>query len=198
YYSVSGSNGACNREDTVFVTILPAPVVTIAATNDTVNPGNTTQLLAAATGTGPYSYSWYPAAGLSDPSIANPVATPSASGNYSVLVTNLSNGCSTATGINITVTATEKDLPERGITLHTYPNPFGNTFAAQITASASQEIILTLTDLAGRVISRKQVQATAGETAVEYNLAGHCSDGMYVLILQADDIVLYERVVKQE
>lgn len=48
------------------------------------------------------TYSWSPSTGLSNPNIANPVASPSSSTNYTVTVSN-SNGCSASASIYINV-----------------------------------------------------------------------------------------------
>jgi hypothetical protein len=50
--------------------------------------GGSSQLNAIVSGgTPPYAYAWSPAGSLSDPTIANPVATPSATTQYTVVVT---------------------------------------------------------------------------------------------------------------
>lgn len=46
----------------------------------------------ASGGTGPYTYAWAPTTGLSNPSLANPVATPTATTTYTVTVTD-AKGC---------------------------------------------------------------------------------------------------------
>lgn len=63
-------------------------VITLTATPDTVCQGASSQLSAeAGGGTPPYTYQWIPSAGLSDPTIANPVATPDLTTEYVVTVT---------------------------------------------------------------------------------------------------------------
>ena len=68
------------------------PVLTADAGLDkTYNPGGSTVTLggspAAFGGTPPYTYSWSPTTGLSDPNIANPTASPSATTPYTLTVT---------------------------------------------------------------------------------------------------------------
>lgn len=55
---------------------------------------------------GNYSYSWSPATGLSNPSISNPVASPTETTTYTVTVTDVDNNCSSTAQITITVTPT--------------------------------------------------------------------------------------------
>lgn len=63
-----------------------------------------TTLNAAATGTGPFTYSWTPAAGLSCTTCANPQFTPTATGMYTftVTITN-SSGCTSTCDITVCV-----------------------------------------------------------------------------------------------
>jgi hypothetical protein len=62
--------------------------VTASANPGTICAGMTSQLNASVVGgTSPYSYSWTPTTGLSNPNIANPVASPTASTMYKVTAT---------------------------------------------------------------------------------------------------------------
>lgn len=54
--------------------------------------------------TGGITYSWLPTTGLSNPNIANPVATPSSTTTYTVYVTDI-NGCTQPDDITVTVNA---------------------------------------------------------------------------------------------
>lgn len=66
------------------IVVIPGPV--IATTNDTlICTGASLQILTTAAGN--YTYQWSPSTGLSDPNIANPLATPAASGYYYVTAT---------------------------------------------------------------------------------------------------------------
>lgn len=60
--------------------------------------GNSTQLIAS----GVSSYSWVPAAGLNNNTVANPIASPSVTTVYSAIGT-ASNGCSTVKSVTVTV-----------------------------------------------------------------------------------------------
>ncbi|MEZ4827357.1 MAG: hypothetical protein R3C61_13920 [Bacteroidia bacterium] len=69
-------------KDTIYVTISPLPP-TDAGIGDTICVGQSTSLLAS----GGVSYGWTPLAGLNNPNIPNPVATPAVSTNYTALIT---------------------------------------------------------------------------------------------------------------
>jgi len=85
--TVTDANG-CTASDSVVVTVNPPPVAN--AGNDIEICSGTSTNLNATGGTG---YSWSPANGLSNPNIANPVASPINSTTYVVTVTD-ANGCS--------------------------------------------------------------------------------------------------------
>ncbi len=93
--------------DTVHTyTILNNDILVSAGTDtDTISDCGTASagLSTAVTGTGPYTYAWTPSAGLSDPGIANPTATPAADTWYKVTVTDLTNGSSGSDSVHITV-----------------------------------------------------------------------------------------------
>lgn len=79
----SFDNDGFNRIDWV-----PTLTALASATPATICAGYTSQLNMAATGgVAPLTYIWSPAAGLSDPNIANPVASSATTTDYSVIVT---------------------------------------------------------------------------------------------------------------
>ena len=90
-----GSCGTINKE--VKVTVTPNPIVTITE-DATINIGESIDLLA----TGGIGYSWTPAEGLDNASIANPVATPTKNTTYNVTVSNIE-GCSAEASVTIEV-----------------------------------------------------------------------------------------------
>lgn len=90
--TVADSNG-CSYTATVLFTESPSMVATAVASPSVINAGETSQLNAAVTGgTPPYSFQWTPQATLSNAGISNPVAAPSATTTYLVVVTD-ANGC---------------------------------------------------------------------------------------------------------
>lgn len=91
------TRGGCSRQENTTVIINRIPAA--SAGNDTSICESGVAMLQAAGG---ISYSWQPAAGLSNPSIANPVATPPFTTSYTVTVTG-PGGCRAADSIRITV-----------------------------------------------------------------------------------------------
>ena len=73
--------------DSVAVTVVP-PVVADAGADKVIRAGDSTVLDGSAGGgLGPYSYDWLPTAGLDNPNIAGPTASPAATTTYTLTVT---------------------------------------------------------------------------------------------------------------
>jgi gliding motility-associated-like protein len=90
--------------------IVPVVQTSITATPDTaVLSGQTVQLLAQ--GDTSYSYSWSPAAGLNNPAIYNPIATPVSATTYCVTVSALAN-CSASACVNIDLVLPDVKVPD--------------------------------------------------------------------------------------
>ena len=99
--TATGSNG-CSKTDNVTVTVDKSPPTAGAGNNATTTCITSTSTLA---GTGGGSYSWSPTTGLSNASIANPIANPTATTTYSLQVT-AANGCTDTDNVTITVNET--------------------------------------------------------------------------------------------
>lgn len=87
-YTVTVTNSCGSTDDSVTVTITSSASVN-AGSDVTICQGNSTTLIASGSGT----YNWSPSTGLSNTTIANPVATPTVSTNYTVTITT---GCGSA------------------------------------------------------------------------------------------------------
>ncbi|HET6990195.1 MAG TPA: nidogen-like domain-containing protein, partial [Bacteroidia bacterium] len=95
-YTVTVSNGTCSDTEPVTVNITNA--VATAGPDTTVCLGESAHLNA----TGGVSYSWTPAAGLNNPNIANPTATPTVTTTYTCTVTNAI-GCTATDVATVTI-----------------------------------------------------------------------------------------------
>ncbi len=122
-YTVVGTDvNGCSASDTVSVIVNPVPNAN-AGSNTSICDGSSTTLNATGGGT----YSWLPAAGLSNTTIANPIANPTTTTTYTVTVT--SNFCSDTSQVTVTVN----------------PNPIAgaSTNDATICAGASTQLTAT-------------------------------------------------------
>jgi hypothetical protein len=100
-------------------------------------------------GTGPYTYSWSPATGLDDATLANPTATVTSTTTYTVTVTD-HNGCTANASVVVTV------IPQAEITsiivsgtdaTLVWSSLSGQTYRVQYTADLTAPV--TWTDLTG-------------------------------------------------
>lgn len=97
-YVVTGTTShGCIGTDTVLITVNPVPIVTRSA-DTTICENTTVQLFATGGGT----YSWTPPGTLSNPNVANPVASPTSLTKYYVTVTNGFN-CRTVDSVKVDV-----------------------------------------------------------------------------------------------
>ena len=93
---VTDGNGCINTDD-ITVTLNPNPTAD-AGVDTSICAGDSVQLAA----TGGVSYSWSPITGLSNPNIANPMASPGATTTYTVTVTD-NNGCTDTDDVTVTI-----------------------------------------------------------------------------------------------
>ncbi len=93
---VVDSNG-CADMDSIIIIVNPA-VIAVAGSGVNLCLGNNVQLSAS----GGISYSWSPSTGLSSTNISNPVANPTVSTTYTVIVTD-GNGCTGQDSVIVTV-----------------------------------------------------------------------------------------------
>ena len=81
----------------------PPPLVVTTGTGQTICAGGNSSIGGTATGgKEPYTYAWSPSTGLSNATIANPVASPSVTTTYALTVTD-ANNCKSTDNIMITV-----------------------------------------------------------------------------------------------
>lgn len=112
YYVLVTTRGGCVQTDSSLVIVSSLPVAD-AGPDASVCEGRSITLQAS----GSLRYAWTPVTGLSDPSIANPVASPAGSTTYTVTVSNQFN-CSAKDSVRITVLAkpTANAGPDKKIT----------------------------------------------------------------------------------
>ncbi|MEM7037368.1 MAG: gliding motility-associated C-terminal domain-containing protein, partial [Bacteroidota bacterium] len=104
-FTVAVTNEAlCVDTDVMQVDVTAAPSIQTGLP-DTICPGESVTL--GGTPNSDYAYSWSPAASLNDPTSANPVASPTVTTTYTLVVTDTStaNMCSGSASVMITIAA---------------------------------------------------------------------------------------------
>ena len=81
--------------------VVAYPLAALAGAAKVVNPASPSTTIGGSPtangGSGPYSYSWSPATGLNDATLANPTASPTTTTSYTVTVTDAHSATATAT-----------------------------------------------------------------------------------------------------
>ncbi len=98
-YTFTGTNGCTNFKE-MHVVVFPVPTVTAGADKFVLEGGNV-QLNGLATGSG-LNYLWTPNVALSNPTIAQPMASPADDVTYTLRVTS-ANGCTAADDVFVKV-----------------------------------------------------------------------------------------------
>lgn len=110
-YTLTVQNGTCTSTDEIELNLQANPDVSIN-NFEALCLGACVQL--SATNNPSYRYSWSPATGLNDPSIADPIACPTVTTLYTLLVTDLLTGCTTSEQVTINVTSNNTPEPNAG------------------------------------------------------------------------------------
>lgn len=95
YVQVTDANGCLSNVDSLFVTIIPKPVVDAGPDIFLCGDSAPCQVLqpSIVNGIGPFEYLWIPGIGLNDSTISNPCARPDTTTTYTLVVTDLATGC---------------------------------------------------------------------------------------------------------
>ncbi|MDP4199546.1 MAG: T9SS type A sorting domain-containing protein [Bacteroidota bacterium] len=101
YFVTVTDISGCIAQDSVLITVIAPPILSLGPAVS-ICPGSSIQIGAKLSGDAPKSIQWSPASGLSDPTILQPVASPSASTLYTARVTSKA-GCIVIDSILVTV-----------------------------------------------------------------------------------------------
>lgn len=102
-YTLTVTNGTgCTATDNILVTVNTVTANAGANGNTGACPSSTYNLSGSSTGIAPITYTWTPGTGLSNPSIANPVADPAATTNYTLTVSD-TYGCTASDAATVNV-----------------------------------------------------------------------------------------------
>ncbi len=126
-------------------------------------------------------------------SIANPVHTYTASGNYTVTLI-VTDGCTSDTlteTVNVTIVGAEG--PQGGL-FRTAPNPSSGEFALEAEFGVAQTAEIEVWDLNGRLIYRNNWEVNSGLNRLQVDL-GAIPSGAYMVKMVAQDRVESQRIL---
>jgi gliding motility-associated-like protein len=175
---VTASNG-CELKAIQQVTALPAPAITVSATPEQINEGESSQLSAS----GLQSYNWLPSESLSTPDQAEPLATPLTSTTYTV--TGLDgNGCEGQATIEVRVIG-ESTVSKLGPSNFFSPNgdAVGQYWIIERIEDYPQCTVTIYDDKGVKVYDAKPYENNWAGT---YNGGKQLPDGVYYYIIRCD------------
>ena len=146
YFTVTDTSG-CSASDSLTITVNPLPIVSVGP-DTTICEGEAVQLQAS----GATNYVWSPPTDLSNPLIANPLATPTQSLAYEVVGTD-NNGCENSDFIQI-------DLVPRPVTVVDGVNRLCVGGSIELTASGGNTYIWNTGDSTATISVSPQTPTT--------------------------------------
>jgi hypothetical protein len=151
----------------------------------TIEKGGTAKLGSGLTifgGSGGTLYLWTPTATLSNPSVLNPLATPTDTTDYMLTVTD-KNGCSFSVKfrVNVKQSAVNSNLTALSEPLwaSVFPNPGNGEFKVLLRGSPQKRIDLLIFDNEAKLIQQKIIRNFEGEQTESIGLT--LSKGIYTL-----------------
>lgn len=151
--TVESADGCIGR-DTFQLTTLPNPtILTLPLNGATIAAGDSVQLNAL----GASTWSWSPVAGLSNPNIANPKASPDTTTTYLLTGYN-QQGCAATQPLLITVNEitglAAQALQGLGTLYLPKPNPVSTSTVLAAELMQAGELTITLTDMNGKQVAQ--------------------------------------------
>lgn len=183
--SIEGSDG-CTLVDSIQIDVFRNPFVRALPDQETfIQRGDTLQLNVQE-GSGAFTFAWSPSAGLSDTTIANPLAFPDTTTLYTVVGTG-GGGCTSTSQVFVNVgidggLSNKKFISESVTIFPAYPNPVNGTLKVSAHFEKSEFLYLSLWDIQGK----KQATLFQGRVGIgnfdyRWEKAMKLSPGIYFL-----------------
>ncbi|MCB0704130.1 MAG: gliding motility-associated C-terminal domain-containing protein [Saprospiraceae bacterium] len=148
-FTVTNQYG-CEESGTIDVNIFNfVPPLDVFADPDTIVAGQESQLIA--TEDPLYVYQWVPVGSLSDPNIFNPIATPSTTTTYNLVITN-ADGCRNFAEVRVVVIVPICDHPNIFVPTGFSPNNDGHNDVYQVRGNYIDDFHLLIYDRWGEKV----------------------------------------------
>ncbi len=179
FLSITGNDG-CRVDDTINVSVVPRPTTIAIANESVIDSGETVQLNAI----GASNYEWSPSETLSDPNIANPVASPAQTTTYVVRGFN-NEGCEKLDSVTITVNVVTS-LKDPFNTIADIALPYPNPSEGKVQLSGkfiqSGALTISLFSLSGKKMETIYHQSRPkGSFSYEWEYGQQLPAGVYFL-----------------
>lgn len=176
YYS-DGTNG-CTM-NTAYTPNLNRPNIKIKHCNTIPNPNV-------------YSYSWSPTTGLSNPTIKNPMASPSTTTNYVVTVSDTSGAIATDT-VKVTVDICTNIDELSNASFKIYPNPNNGLLKIESSYFLDEEVFIKITTLEGKIILSDKLHQNSTQLSLDLT---HLKNGLYFIHLNYLNQDIVKKIIK--
>ncbi len=166
--TIEGGDG-CTLVDSVQIDVFRNPFVRTLPDQDTVIQPDDTLQLNIAEGSGAFTFIWSPSIGLSDTTIANPLAYPDTTTRYTVVGTG-GGGCTSTSEVLITVDENVSNQPflSRNLSIYpVYPNPVEALFYLSADFQVPDHMDISLKSIQGKLIE-KIYSGKVGQGRFEY------------------------------
>ena len=197
YYVVLKSPGGyCTyNSEEVEITENPLPIMAVASSTESGFVDNPI-VLQSPFPTG-QAFSWSPALGLNDSTLASPSFTPLQNGTYSFVVKATdNNGCSNADTVKVEVagiTGTVKGTISNPVKV--YPNPYSGFTNISYQLNEQASVTAEVFNIIGERLSQF-VNETQEPGAYHYQFSGEAS-GMYIIKITINSKEYYQKIVQQ-
>lgn len=171
----------------------PSPLTANAGSDTTICDTCSVTLNAGVTGGSPtYTYLWSPSAGLDDPNIANPVATPDSTTTYTLTITD-ANNCETTS--EVTVTVFYIGIPENFMDrIMVLPNPADRFLHLEFMNPIADELEFKLYSADAKLVKSGRVERM--RSSYDIDVASFKS-GIYTIQLQSGKLASTRQIVIQ-
>lgn len=183
-YSVSVDNvNACagvGQSNSITVTVTPQP----AASFTQAASGNAFTIAFTNTSTNATSYSWNFGNGQTS-TLENPTHTYTTNGTFTVTLTATNGACTSTSSSTINITGVGFENVVSTIeSVKLFPNPNSGMANVEIYSSNNSEVVISVTDLTGRVLYSATQTLTEGNNLTEIN-TGEFASGIYLVNIQS-------------
>lgn len=137
-------------------------------------------------GSGEYTYHWVPTGTLSDPSISNPIASPTDTTSYLLTITD-KYGCSITLYYTVNVTSLTglHNLTPLSQSLQAvlFPNPNKGILKLNITGQPVKKLTISLFDSHGKVLKKQIINGFTGDQTETLQL--NFVSGNYIVLIKS-------------
>ena len=186
-YTYTDLNG-CSNSAMRNINVRPSPTVTVSP--DTVQ-GNDTLQGSATGGAPPYTYNWYPCLSLDNCNILHPVANPSLSTNYVLIVID-ANGCFSSDTVYVISTVGIGTVPVETVEYIIYPNPSSALFNI-VFLHPNDKTEINVTNLLGQEVFNSG-SITAPSIPYQIDMTSQ-RDGVYMMQVKYKDRIFTTRLI---